>query len=90
VGSDFEYLLGACSGAVIANPNPNSIFTVENDPADAFGSLVLDYVDLNDLILQPKVVGLHLRMQRALSNEIIVSHFKSQRGDLIYSVPQHF
>jgi hypothetical protein len=29
-------------------------------------------------------------MQRALSNEIIVSHFKSQRGDLIYSVPQHF
>ena len=90
MGIDFEDFFSACSGAVIANLDQNSILTVEDDLADAFASLVLNNVDLNDLILRLEVVGLHLVMERALSNDLVVSHFKSQSTDLIYSVPLHF
>ena len=83
-------MFDACSGAVLANLDQNSILTVEDDLADSFGSLVLDNIDLNDLILRLEVVGLHLVMERALSNDIVVSHFKSQSSDLLYTVPLHF
>ena len=83
MGMNFEDFFDACCGAVLSNLEQNSIWTVENDLADAFGSLVLDYIDLNDLILGLEVVGLHLVVKRALCNKIAVIHFKLQRDDLI-------
>ena len=91
MGMNFEDFFDACSGAVLANPDQNSIWTVENDLADAFGSLVLDHVDLNDFILRLEIVDLHLVVERrTLSHNLVVRHFKSQSADLIYCVPLHF
>ena len=53
-------MLGACSGAVLANLDQDSILTVKDDLADAFGALVLGNVDLDDLVLWLEMVALHL------------------------------
>jgi hypothetical protein len=73
---NFEDVSSACSSAFVANPDQNSIWTVEYDLADAFCSLMLDYVDLYDLILRLEVVDLHLVVEMALLNNLVVSHFK--------------
>ena len=69
-------MFDACSGAVLANLGQNSVLTVEDDLADAFGALVLGNVDLDDLDLWLEIIDLHLVVEWSSSYDLAVAHLE--------------
>ena len=62
---------------------------MEDDLTDAFGTLLLGNIDLNNLVLRLEIVELHLVIDSPGSHDLTVAHLELQRGYLIYSLPLH-
>jgi len=76
VCGNLKDLFDTGSSAVLANLDQNSILPVEDDLANTFGSLVLNYVDLDDLVLWLEKVALHLVVITTSFHHLAIAHLE--------------
>ncbi len=70
-------MFDAGGSTVLANFYQSSILSVEDDLANTFGSLVLGYVDLDDLVLRLETVELHLVVFTTSFHYLAIAHLES-------------